>query len=111
MSTQVSSLAGGGVKRVIRGTYHGWEGSGKDITIPEVNPDKTVVNMATSAFYQCTDNSPSGSTGGWAGSIYCVLKDSKTVFVRNLVEMYNGSSARPIEHRYVAVSWEVIEYV
>ncbi|QTH70936.1 hypothetical protein [Pseudoalteromonas xiamenensis] len=110
MGTAISSLSGGGVKRVLRGSYYGSSNSGAYITIPEVNPEKAFVNMPVSISYGATDNDSSDAIGGWATSIWCELIDSKTIFVRNLVEMYTGGKS-PIQQRYVNVVWEVIEYV
>ncbi|ASD67642.1 hypothetical protein B1L02_11860 [Pseudoalteromonas piscicida] len=112
MATPVSSLVGGGVKRVFRGKYNGSERNGGIITLPEVDTNKTVVNMLSSAYYGAKRTSDSSSEfGGWADAIYCELVDSTTLKIVNRVDMYMGGSSMPIWDRYVPVSWEVIEYV
>ncbi|MBQ4850997.1 hypothetical protein [Pseudoalteromonas sp. MMG012] len=111
MSTQVSSLSGGGVKRVIRGIYAGQVRAGGIITLPSVNSNKTMVNMNTSAFYGSNMSNNGDGYGGWASSIYCELKSSTELLVSNRVDMYIHSSTNPIHVRYVKVVWEVIEYV
>ena len=96
---------------MIRGSYAGQERAGGVIILPNVNPDKTIVNMNTSAFYGSNMSNNGDGFGGWASSIYCELKSSTELLVSNRVDMYIHSTTHPIHVRYVKVVWEVIEYV